>query len=134
MTYPGQLFDFLLQIAKIQIEDVGFAAELQGVENILFGGFVAAGDDNVVYFEAQAGAVVVKFRAEVGEFAADEVGLNGNDDGRQHKITPSRNRFPANRNGHSRGREIREGIVTGAAGAIWGAFLSAIFISEFRDV
>ncbi len=50
------------------------------------------------------------------------------------KITPSRNRFPANRNGHSRGREIREGIVTGAAGAIWGAFLSAIFISEFRDV
>ena len=88
VTYPGQLFDFLLQIAKIQIKDVGFAAELQGVENILFGGFVAAGDDNVVYFEAQAGAVVVKFRAEVGEFAADEVGLNGNDDGRQHKNNP----------------------------------------------
>ena len=38
VTYPGQLFDFLLQIAKIQIKDVGFAAELQGVENILFGG------------------------------------------------------------------------------------------------
>lgn len=51
MTYPGQLFDFLLQIAKIQIKDVGFAAELQGVENILFGGFVAAGDDNVVYLK-----------------------------------------------------------------------------------
>ena len=66
----------------------GSSIIIDNCQDILFGGFVAAGDDNVVYFEAQAGAVVVKFRAEVGEFAADEVGLNGNDDGRQHKNNP----------------------------------------------